>query len=176
MAPPAWGLRGEKEGEEEEEEEEEAFQLLLMLHRGPLRLQAVLYLAVLFGVMVLPEVYSFGSTVDTVRTSVCAVSEWLSLVVPLVHVRSYVNVCYFGDKPRCSASWPVWTRRTALQQWFVHGWYCWFRAVLPFVVHRLKMFGILVGMDQKDILQRHSGRAFRRLRQCMCKAGIAGFF
>ena len=37
------------------------------------------------------------------------------------------------------------------------------------------MLGILVGMDQKDSLQRHSGRAFRRLRQCMCKAGIAGF-
>ena len=26
----------------------------------------------------------------------------------------------------------------------------WFRAVFPFVVHRLKMLGILVGMDQKD--------------------------
>ena len=43
VAPPSWGLREGKEGGEKEEEEEEASQLLLVLHRVPLRLQAPSY-------------------------------------------------------------------------------------------------------------------------------------
>ena len=101
---------------------------------------------------------------------------WVAFSRRSLGARAIVRECLlFCDKPRCSASWPVWTRRTVLQQWFVYDWYCRFCDVLHFVVHRLKMLGILVGMDQKDSLQRHSGRAFRRLRQCMCKDGLLFF-
>ena len=62
---------------------------------------------------------------------------------------------------RCSASWPVCTRRTVprsssiLAEWqrHVQGWFCWLlwtSFMFPSVVVRSKMLGILACMDQMD--------------------------
>ena len=107
---PLWHLPPEeKEGKEEEEEEEEAFQLLFMLHRVPLRLQVL-------------------CTWQSCSMSWCCLRCTPLVLRWTLYVRqstqflggflssfswcTFVNVCHFGDKPRCSASWSVWTRRT----------------------------------------------------------------
>ena len=52
--------------------------------------------------------------------------------------------------PRTSSHSSRSRARLQQRQWHCPGWFCWFRAVFPFVVLRPKMRGILCGMDQKD--------------------------
>ena len=55
----------------------------------------------------------------TRRTVIVACTR---LVMP---VAMYLALCSFlvSSGPRCSASWPVWSRKTAAVVW--QGWYCW---------------------------------------------------
>ena len=48
----------------------------------------------------------------------------------------------------CGSRFVPSCRLLAQHGWFA-GWFCWFRAVFSFVVLRLKMLGILLGLDQK---------------------------
>ena len=172
---PPVGLREEQEGEEEEEEEEEAFQLLLMLHRVPLRLQALSTWQSCSVSWCCLMCTPFGLTVEYVR-QFYAVSGWLSLVVLLVHVRSYVNVCYIGDKTQMLCIMAGMDQKDSTTA-VVCLW-------LVLLVSRCAFLSLSTGLrclaswsvwTRSYILQRHSGRAFRRLRQCVCKAGSSGF-
>ena len=58
----------------------------------------------------------------------------------------------------------------------VFGWCRWFRAVFPFVVHRLKMLDILDLMDQKDSLHSEVVAALSvDMDNGMCTVGFAGY-
>ena len=75
------------------------------------------------------------------RSSPTSAWSWLALLVLRFALCSLV----LSTGPRCSASWPVWTRRTVRfffcgrvrrqqQQWRARGWFCWLNvshAVFP---------------------------------------------
>ena len=58
-------------------------------------------------------------------------------------------VPFCGCGPRCSASWPVWTRRILMEMVGFAGDSCTSRCI-SFPVVRPKMVGIMAGMDQRD--------------------------
>ena len=67
------------------------------------------------------------------------------------------RVPLFVDRPRCSGSWPVWTRRTVTQlccrtfrrqrHWYVHGWFFWLRCTSRCVFAWPKMLRIMAGIQ-----------------------------
>ena len=50
-------------------------------------------------------------------------SGLLAMLVLLVTVHLALCSLLASSGPRCSASWPVWSRKTAAVVW--QGWFCW---------------------------------------------------
>ena len=75
----------------------------------------------------------------------------------LWQLAGFAGFASVADRPKCSASWSVWTRRTRTQLVGYTGDDA-PRAEDSFLVVRPKMPGILAGMDQKDSYAVHPCR------------------
>ena len=98
--------------------------------------------AVFLSVVCRPEMLGIMASLDQKDSYVLG---WFLLVT--VHLALCSFQSFAGQ--RCSASWPVWTRRTVmcLAGFTGDGTSC---AVFFSVVCRPEMLGIMAGLDQKD--------------------------
>ena len=86
-----------------------------------------------------------GSRLKAVMTSGCAWSMWRTTVV-MTNLALYSSS---GVRIRCSASLPVWNRRTVMRLWHMRGWLRCAPRGSSFCC-QAKMPGISAGMFQKD--------------------------